>query len=323
MSHLWGILLSMDIAILIPCFNEAATIGKVVDDFAAELPDARIYVYDNNSTDGTARIAAEHGAIVKREPRQGKGNVTRQMFRDIDADCYVMVDGDDTYDASAVHDIIAPIIADEADMVVGDRLTNGSYAHENKRRLHGFGNRLVRSAINYLYHSDIHDVMTGYRAFNRIFVRTYPVVAGGFEVETEMSMHALDKGFRIAQVPFTYRDRPAGSNSKLNTVGDGLLVLRTIAILFREYKPMRFFGWVGFVFFVACLACGIPVLVEFANTAFITHVPLAIAAVGCAMLAALSAVCGFILDSNARTARKQYELSVHEAYAAIRAEKDR
>ena len=310
------------IAILIPCYNEAVTIGKVIDDFKHELPEAEIYVYDNNSTDDTGNVAREHGAIVKREPRQGKGHVTRQMFRDIDADCYVMVDGDDTYNAADVHAIIAPILADEADMVVGDRLTNGSYGKTNTRAFHGFGNALVCGMINGLYKADIHDVMTGYRAFNRVFVRTYPVVSNGFEVETEMTVHALDKGFRIMQVPFEYRERPEGSVSKLNTVGDGLLVLRTIATLFREYKPMRFFGAIAFVFLVACLGCGIPVLVEFAQTAFITHVPLAIAAVGCATLAALSVVCGIILDSNARAVRKQYELQVYEVYRALREERE-
>lgn len=308
----------MDIAILIPCYNEAVTIAKVVDDFKRELPEAKIYVYDNNSTDDTARIAREHGATVKLEPRQGKGNVTRQMFRDIDADCYVMVDGDDTYPAESVHDIIAPILADEADMVVGDRLSNGTYSEENTRAFHSLGNSMVRGMINHLYKADLHDVMTGYRAFNRIFVKSYPVVSNGFEVETEMSIHCLDKGFRIKQVPFVYRDRPEGSYSKLSTLSDGTLVLRTIAALFREYRPLRFFGWIALIFLVACLACGIPVLIEFKMTHYITHVPLVIAAVGCAVLAVLFFICGLILDSVARAARKAYELTVYRLYSERR-----
>ena len=304
----------MKTAILIPCYNEAITIGKVVDDFKRELPDADIYVYDNNSVDGTDRIAREHGAIVRYEHRQGKGHVTRQMFREIEADCYVMVDGYDTYDASAVHDMIAPVLANEADMVVGDRMTNGSYEEENTRRFHSFGNTMVRGLINHLYKADMHDIMTGYRAFSRCFVKTYPVISHGFEVETEMTIHCLDKGFRIAQVPFEYRDRPEGSVSKLSTVTDGLLVLKTIAALFREYKPMRFFNWIALVFMLACLCCGVPVIVEYIQTHFVTHIPLAIAAVGCAILAVLLFVCGLILDSVARTARKQYELDVYRVY---------
>ncbi len=304
----------MKVAVLIPCYNEAITIGKVVDDFKRELPEADIYVYDNNSKDGSDEIAREHGAIVRYEHRQGKGNVTRQMFREIEADCYVMVDGDDTYDAAAVHDMIAPVIANEADMVVGDRLTNGSYDEENTRLFHSFGNTMVRGLINHLYKADMHDIMTGYRAFSRNFVKTYPVISHGFEVETEMTIHCLDKGFRIAQVPFEYRDRPEGSVSKLSTVTDGLLVLKTIAALFREYKPMRFFNWIALVFLLACAGCGIPVIVEYVQTDFITHVPLAIAAVGCAILAVLFFVCGLILDSVARTARKQYELDVYRVY---------
>ena len=309
----------MKTAVLIPCYNESVTIAKVVDDFKRELPDADVYVYDNNSTDGTAEIAAEHGAIVRHERRQGKGNVTRQMFRDIEADCYVLVDGDDTYPAEDVHAMIAPVEAGEADMVIGDRLTNGTYGEENKRAFHGMGNNLVRGLINHLYHAQLTDIMTGYRAFSRVFVKSYPVVSEGFEVETEMSIHCLDKAFKVVQVPIGYRDRPEGSVSKLNTFSDGMLVLRTIASLFREYKPMRFFGTLAVIFLVATLACGIPVLVEFAQTSYITHVPLAIAAVGCAVLTVLFWICGLILDSAARTARKQYELAVYELYEHDRA----
>jgi len=304
----------MEIAVLIPCYNEAVTIGKVVDDFRRELPDATVYVYDNNSSDETAAIAAEHGAVVRYEPRQGKGNVTRQMFREIEADCYVMVDGDDTYPAEDVHALIAPILSGAADMVVGDRLSNGRYSVENQRPLHNFGNGLVCGLINHLYHANLTDVMTGYRAFNRVFVKSYPVVGGGFEIETEMSIHCLDKGFRVAQVPIGYRDRPEGSFSKLSTFHDGTLVLRTIASLFREYKPMRFFNFFAVLFLIACLACGVPVIHEFATTAFITHVPLAVAAVGCAIIAVLFFMCGLILDAVSRTARKRYELQIYRIY---------
>ena len=215
--------------------------------------------------------------------------------------------------------MIAPVEAGEADMVIGDRLTNGTYGEENKRAFHGLGNNLVRGLINHLYHAQLTDIMTGYRAFSRVFVKSYPVVSEGFEVETEMSIHCLDKAFKVVQVPIGYRDRPEGSVSKLNTFSDGMLVLRTIASLFREYKPMRFFGTLAVIFLVATLACGIPVLVEFAQTSYITHVPLAIAAVGCAVLTVLFWICGLILDSAARTARKQYELAVYELYEHDRA----
>ena len=313
----------MKTAVLIPCYNEEITVGKVVDDFKKELPNADIYVYDNNSTDKTAQIAAEHGAIVRYEHRQGKGNVIRQMFREIEADCYVLVDGDDTYPAKDVHPMIDAIATGQADMVIGDRLTNGTYGEENKRAFHGLGNNLVRWLINKLYHAKLTDIMTGYRAFSRVFVKSYPVVSSGFEVETEMSIHCLDKAFKVVQSPIGYRDRPEGSESKLNTLSDGMLVLRTIAALFREYKPMRFFGLLAIIFLIATLACGVPVLVEFAQTSYITHVPLAIAAVGCAVLTVLFWICGLILDSLARTARKQYELYVYEVYEQMRKEQDK
>lgn len=304
-----------EIAILIPCYNEAVTIGQVVDDFKAAVPEAAVYVYDNNSTDGTPDIAREHGAIVRHESRQGKGNVTRQMFREIDADVYVMVDGDSTYPAERCRELIEPVLAGEADMVIGDRLTNGSYGEENTRAFHGFGNSLVRWLINRLYASDISDVMTGYRAFSRPFVKTFPVASNGFEVETEMTIHSLDKGLRVVQVPIEYRDRPEGSYSKLSTLSDGLLVLSTISSLCREYRPMLFFNILALVALVACLACGIPVFVEYAQTSYITHVPLAIAATGLGVICVLFFMCGLILDSMRKTARKQYELDVLATYS--------
>ncbi|MDY5371703.1 MAG: glycosyltransferase family 2 protein, partial [Eggerthellaceae bacterium] len=216
------------IAVLIPCYNEEVTIGKVVDDFFKVLPQATVYVYDNNSSDATARIAAEHGATVVKETRQGKGNVVRQMFREIDADYYIMVDGDDTYPAEKAVDLIMPLVEGRADMTVGDRLSNGSYGEENDRAFHGFGNNLVRWLIKVIYGYNFYDVMTGYRAFNKIFVKTMPVMSPGFEIETELSIHAVDKRWRIEDVPIDYRDRPEGSESKLNTFSDGMKVLKCI-----------------------------------------------------------------------------------------------
>mgnify|MGYP001272762805 CR=1 FL=1 len=302
----------MEIAVLIPCYNEELTIGKVIDDFKRELPDAKIYVYDNNSTDRTSEIAIQHGAIVRREPRQGKGNVVRSMFRDIDADIYVMVDGDDTYPAEYVHQLIEPIKNGEANMVISDRLSNGSYFQENKRRFHGFGNKLVKNLINMLYKSDLKDIMTGYRAFDKLFVKSMPVISRGFEIETEMSIHALDKNFLIKEVPIDYRDRPKGSKSKLNTFSDGIKVLNMIFILFKDYKPFIFFTFWSLFFLIFGLAVGIPVIVEFLRTHYITKIPSAILAVGLILSAMLSFACGLILDTVASTHKKLYELELNQ-----------
>ncbi|WP_374719575.1 DPM/DPG synthase family glycosyltransferase [Parageobacillus toebii] len=308
----------MKIAVLIPCYNEEKTIGKVVSDFKRELPEADIYVYDNNSSDRTSLIAAEHGAIVRKEFRQGKGNVVRSMFREIDADIYVMVDGDDTYPAESVHQLIEPIKRGEANMVIGDRLSNGTYFQENKRPFHNFGNNLVKNLINFLYKSDIKDIMTGYRAFDKLFVKSMPVMSPGFEIETEMSIHALDKKFLIKEVPIDYRDRPEGSESKLNTFSDGWKVLKTIFILFKDYKPFLFFSLWALLFFILGLAVGIPVVVEFIQTKFITRVPSAILAVGLMIFALLSFTCGLILDTVAAAHRKQYELELTRMYEYLR-----
>lgn len=302
------------IAALVPCYNEALTIAKVCDDFKKYLPEATVYVYDNNSSDNTAGIAREHGAVVKLEPRQGKGNVVRQMLRDIDADCYVMVDGDDTYPIEQVRDVIAPILNDEADHVVGDRLSNGTYAAENKRAGHGFGNDLVRWLIKVLYGFEYTDVMTGYRAFNREFAKTLPVLSPGFEIETELSIHAVDKRWRIAQVPIDYRDRPEGSESKLNTVSDGIKVLKMIFSLFKDYKPLGFFSLIALVFFVIGLCFGIPVIAEFASTGLVPKLPTAIVAVAFCGLAALMLVCGLILDTVVKGHRRDWELKVMDVY---------
>lgn len=306
------------VAVLIPCYNEAVTIGKVVDDFKRVLPDADIYVYDNNSKDGTADIAREHGAIVKFEGRQGKGNVVRSMFRDIDADYYLMVDGDDTYPAEAAPALLEPLRADRADMTVGDRLSNGSYGEENDRAFHGFGNDLVRWLIKKIYGFAFDDVMTGYRAFNEVFAKTMPVLSPGFEIETELSIHAVDKRWRIAEVPIDYRDRPEGSESKLSTFSDGMKVILTILSLFKDYRPLALFGWVALLFCILGLVVGIPVIWEFAHTGLVPRLPsalLAVALVGCGIV---SLVCGLILDTVVKGTRKQYEIQVTEAYAELR-----
>lgn len=299
------------IAVIIPCYNEALTIGKVIDDFRSELPEATVYVYDNNSTDGTAEIARTRGAIVKYEPRQGKGNVCRQMFRDIDADCYLMVDGDDTYPAESARSLCAPILAGEADMVVGDRLSNGTYAQQNARAFHGFGNDLVRAMIRWIYGYGFEDVMTGYRAMSRPFVKTFPVLSEGFQIETELSIHAVDRRWRIADVPVEYRNRPEGSVSKLNTVRDGLKVIAMIGTLFKDYRPLKFFSLVALLFCIGGLCAGIPVVNEYLATGLVPRFPTAILAVALMFMAALSLATGFILDAVAKVERKQWELRVY------------
>ena len=302
------------VAVLIPCYNEAVTIGKVVDDFKRVLPDADIYVYDNNSKDDTAAIAEDHGAIVRTEPRQGKGNVVRQMFREIDADYYIMVDGDDTYPAEAAPRLLEPLMNDAADMTVGDRLSNGTYGEENDRAFHGFGNNLVRWLIKVIYGYAFDDVMTGYRAFNRIFVKTMPVLSEGFQIETELSIHAVDKRFRITDVPIDYRDRPEGSYSKLSTFGDGAKVLRAIASLIKDQKPKAFFGWLALILIVLGLIAGIPVIAEYFQTGLVPRFPTAILAIALVICGALSFTAGIILDTVAKTGRKQWELFTYQAY---------
>lgn len=299
------------IAVLIPCYNEAVTIGNVVKDFRHELPDATIYVYDNNSSDQTAEIARDAGATVRFEPRQGKGNVCRQMFRDIDADCYLMVDGDDTYPASQAAELCAPILNNEADMVVGDRLSNGTYAKENTRAFHGFGNDLVRVMIKLIYGYTFDDVMTGYRAFSRPFVKTFPVLSNGFQIETELSIHAVDRRWRISDVPINYRDRPEGSESKLNTISDGIKVVAMIASLFKTYRPLACFSIFAAIFLAAGLACGIPLIIDFLRTGLVPRIPTAVLAVGFIFLSGLSLTTGLILDTVAKNERKQWELSVY------------
>ncbi len=306
------------IAVLIACYNEEATISTVIADFRRELPEAEIYVYDNNSTDTTYELAVACGAIVKKEPRQGKGNVIRQMFFDIDADYYLMVDGDDTYPAEAVHGLLDKLRSGEADMVIGDRLSNGTYFDENKRPFHDFGNNLVKNTITRLYKTKIRDVMTGYRGFNRIFVKSFPIMSSGFQIETELTIHALDKKFKLVELPIDYRDRPEGSESKLNTFSDGFKVIMMIVKMWKDYKPLMFFGIWTFFFFVFGLFAGVPVIREYMLTHFITRVPSAILSTGLMILALLSLVTGLILDTVVTNAKKEYELNLYHVYHECR-----
>lgn len=298
----------MKIAVLIPCYNEEMTIKKVIEDFRKILPESDIYVYDNNSKDRTSEIAFKSGAIVIKETRQGKGNVIRSMFRDVEADYYVMADGDDTYPAEFAKKLLEPIIEGKADMTIGDRLSNGTYTSENKRLFHNFGNNLVKGLIGRLFKNDINDIMTGYRAFNKFFVKTMPVLSEGFEIETEMSIHALDKKFLIKEIPIDYRDRPDGSSSKLNTYKDGIKVLKTILLLFKDYKPFPFFSILALISFIIGLISGIPVITEFIKTHYITKLPSAVLASGLVLISIMLLTNGFILDTLVKQNKQNYEL---------------
>lgn len=297
------------IAVLIPCYNEAQTIEKVVTDFKQALPEAVIYVYDNNSSDDTAAIAERAGAIVRHEYQQGKGNVIRRMFRDIDAECYLMVDGDDTYPAEFAPEMAAKVLERNVDMVVGDRLSS-TYFEENKRPFHNFGNSLVRWSINKLFHNDIKDIMTGYRAFSYQFVKTFPVLSQGFEIETEMTIHASDKNMFMENVVIEYRDRPEGSESKLNTYSDGIKVLLTIAGLFRNYKPMAFFGAISLILGVLGIGFMIPVLMDYAKTGLVERFPTLIVCGFVLMTAIISFFSGMILQTIAHKNRQDFEMEL-------------
>lgn len=299
----------MKIAVLVPCYNESLTIEKVINDFKNELPSADVYVYDNNSTDDTYDIARSAGAIVRKEYRQGKGNVVKQMLLDIDADYYLMVDGDDTYPAAACHKLLDVIISGEYDMAIGDRLSNGSYLKENKRAMHNFGNSLVKNSINYIYRKNIHDVMTGYRCFSKLFAKTFPMQSEGFQMETELTMHALNHNWRIKSIDIDYQDRPEGSVSKLNTFTDGIKVILTILQLFKNYKPLSFFMIFFVFFFIFGLMVGIPVLREFIQTSYISKVPSAILSVGLILSSFLSLMMGILLDARTQDVQKQYSLA--------------
>lgn len=300
------------IAVLIPCYNESLTIEKVVTDYKEALPEADIFVYDNNSTDHTDEIARNANAIVRYEYRQGKGNVIRSMFRDIEADCYLMIDGDDTYPAENAKEMCDLVLQGKADMVIGDRLSS-TYFEENKRPFHNFGNEIVRRAINVLWRPkrQILDVMTGYRAFSPMFVKSFPILSKGFEIETEMTIHALDKNLLIQSIPVQYRDRPAGSESKLNTYTDGMKVLLTIFNLYRDYQPLRFFGIVSLWLGLFSVILFIPVFTEFLNTGLVPRFPTLIVSVVMMLAAFLSLVCGLILDTNAKNSRKNFEVQMN------------
>ena len=294
------------IAVLIPCYNESKTIEKVIKDFKEVLPDATIYVYDNNSTDGTDEIARRNGAIVRYEYQQGKGNVIRRMFRDIDAECYIMTDGDDTYPAVNAPEMVDKVLNRNVDMVVGDRLSS-TYFQENKRPFHNFGNSLVRSSINHLFHTDIKDIMTGYRAFSYEFVKTFPVISRGFEIETEMSIHAVDKNMLVENVIIDYRDRPDGSESKLNTYSDGAKVLKTIMGLYKNYKPMQFFGLLAAILMIIALAMFMPVFVVYLKTGLVPNFPTLIVSGFIAMAALQSFFAGLVLSTIVQKDRQLFE----------------
>ena len=295
------------IAVLIPCYNEAQTIAKVVTDFREALPEAVVYVYDNNSTDGTDKIAAEAGATVRYEYRQGKGNVIRSMFRDIDADCYLMIDGDDTYPALHAREMCDLVLDKGVDMVIGDRLSS-TYFKENKRPFHNVGNRTVRFLINKIFRSNVKDIMTGYRAFSRDFVKNFPVLSKGFEIETEMTIHALDKNFLLKEIPVNYRDRPEGSVSKLNTVRDGVRVLGTVFRLFCEYKPLKFFSFWGLLLCLLGSGFMVPVLIDYFDMGLVPRFPTLFVCVGCFIIAALLFACGIILHVVAKKHKMLFEL---------------
>ena len=300
------------VAVLIPCYNESQTIAKVVRDYQQALPDATIYVYDNNSVDGTDELARTAGAVVRYEYRQGKGNVIRTMFRDIDADCYLMIDGDDTYPAENAREMCDLILSGAADMVIGDRLSS-TYFTENKRPFHNVGNVMVRKFINMFWRpkNPILDVMTGYRAFSRLFVKSFPVLSKGFEIETEMTIHALDKNFLLKSIPVNYRDRPAGSESKLNTYVDGAKVIMTIFNLYRDYKPLQFFGAIALILSLVALILFLPVFFQYLETSLVPRFPTLIVS-GFLMLASLlSFACGLILDTIAKNNRKTFELHMN------------
>lgn len=299
------------IAVLIPCYNESKTIKKVIEDFKVQLPEATIYVYDNNSTDGTADIAKEAGAIVRYERKQGKGNVIRRMFREIDAECYIMTDGDDTYPAEYANQMCEAVLERDADMVVGDRLSS-TYFKENKRAFHNLGNVLVRGLINFIYRGKIRDVMTGYRAFSYLFVKTFPVLSKGFEIETEMTMHALDKNMSVENVIIQYRDRPEGSVSKLNTYSDGFKVLKLIITLYKNYKPLSFFSLISLFLFIIGVGFFIPVGIDYIKTGLVPRMPSFLACVFFLICALQAFFVGLILQTIVNKSKQAFEVKLNE-----------
>lgn len=299
------------IAVLIPCYNESKTIEKVIKDYKKALPEAYIYVYDNNSTDGTDEIARNAGAIVKYETKQGKGNVIRSMFREIEADCYLMIDGDDTYPAEDAKRMCDYVLNENVDMVIGDRLSS-TYFTENKRPFHNFGNRIVRWSINTIFRSKINDIMTGYRAFSYQFVKSYPVLSKGFEIETEMTIHAIDKNFTLKEIPVQYRDRPEGSVSKLNTYRDGAKVIKTIATLFKEYKPGLFFNIISVLVFIIAAILAIPVFIEYMKTGLVPRFPSLIVACILLVISLLLTTTSIILQVIVKKNRQMFEILLNQ-----------
>ena len=297
------------IAVLIPCYNEAKTIEKVVRDWKKELPEATVYVYDNNSTDNTDTIAKNAGAVVRYEYKQGKGNVIRRMLREIDAECYIMIDGDDTYPAEYGRQMAELVIDKKVDMVIGDRLSS-TYFEENKRPFHNFGNSLVRSLINRLFNSDIRDIMTGYRAFSYLFVKTFPVLSKGFEIETEMTIHAVDKNMYVENIVIEYRDRPEGSVSKLDTYSDGFKVLKTIVKLYKNYRPLRFFMFLAIVLAIVSLILFVPVFATFIQTGLVPRIPTLIVSGFFGLAALISVFCGLILDTLICKNKQDFEFQM-------------
>ena len=300
-----------EIAVLIPCYNESKTIEKVVKDYNKALPDADIYVYDNNSTDGTDEIARKAGAIVRYERKQGKGNVIRSMFRQIDADCYLMIDGDDTYPVENAQEMCEFVLKDGYDMVIGDRLSS-TYFKENKRRFHNFGNKIVRCLINTIFKSKINDIMTGYRAFSYEFVKSYPILSKGFEIETEMTIHAIDKNFTLKEIPVQYRNRPNGSVSKLNTYKDGARVIKTIATLFKEYKPGLFFNLISLLLFIITCVLAIPVFSEYFKTGLVPRFPTLIVSGILLVCSLLLSTTGIILQVIAKKNKQLFEIMLNQ-----------
>ena len=314
--------MSKSIAVLIPCYNEGQTIAKVVTDYHTALPEADIYVYDNNSKDGTDEIARKAGAIVRYEHRQGKGNVIRTMFREIDADCYLMIDGDDTYPAENARDMVNQVLEQGVDMVVGDRLSS-TYFTENKRPFHNLGNLLVRKLVNSFFGGNVTDIMTGYRAFSRTFVKSFPIMSKGFEIETEMTIHALDKNLLLSSIPVGYRDRPVGSESKLNTFSDGFKVLKTIGKLVKDYKPLPFFSIIASLLLIIALVMFVPVMAEYNATGLVPRIPTLVVS-GFIMIAALLFFAiGLVLDTQGKKSRQSFEIqmnilaSIYSAKAAV------
>ncbi len=299
------------IAVLIPCYNESQTISKVVKDYKKALPEADVYVYDNNSSDNTDKIAKKAGAIVKYEYRQGKGNVIRSMFRDLDYDCYLMIDGDDTYPAENAREMCDLVLNGKADMVIGDRLSS-TYFQENKRPFHNIGNKMVRWFINTIFKNNIKDIMTGYRAFSYDFVKGFPILSKGFEIETEMTIHAVDKNFKVVEIPVQYRDRPEGSVSKLNTISDGIKVLKTIGRLFEEYRPALFFNIMASIFLILFLLFFSPVLIEYFKTGVVPRFPTLIVSTLFGVIAILLWITGVILEIIAKKHKQLYELYMNQ-----------